>query len=178
MGCDGVSFYQETQTDAEICDFFGNQIVRDEVFPNPIRPHYTPLDTRNIPERIKAIYLESVSAMNNCSWLLAGAGLRATVEALCIHSNTPGANLKQKIIALASQGILTVQQSRILDECRFIGNEALHEIETPFYGDIEVGLSIVEILLKTLFILPVMVEPVRKRRESRRAFSGNPPVLT
>jgi hypothetical protein len=95
---------------------------------------------------------------------LAGGGLRAIVEAVCLDQKVTGKNLQDRIDQLAASGLLAKTQADLLHEERYIGNTALHEIEAPGRSDIEDGLQIVESLLNTIYIAPIKAERLKKKR--------------
>lgn len=126
----------------------------------------------SIPGPVMKMYQETVTARNSNILTLAGGGLRAVVEAICIDKNIVDGNLHQKIETLASQNLLTNAQAQLLHEERYLGNNALHEMSTPSVSDIEDGLEIVEGLMNTIYILPVKAERMKNRREIK----SKPPV--
>ena len=110
---------------------------------------------------IGAIYAETVAAFNADCLILAGGGLRATVEAICKEKSIVGKNLQERIDGLVTQQLLAKPQADLLHEERYIGNAALHEIERPNASDIAIGIEIVEGLLNTIYILPRRAEELR-----------------
>lgn len=121
-----------------------------------------------VPEAVWKMYKETINALNADIRTLAGGGLRATVEAICIDSGITNGNLQDKINELSNRNLLTVTQTELLHEERYLGNAALHELETPAYRDIEDGLGIVEGLINTIYILPKKAERLKKRREAKK----------
>ena len=59
----------------------------------------------------------------------------------------------------------SASQAALLHEERYLGNAALHELETPSKQAIEDGLGIVEGLMNTIYILPHKAERLRSRRQ-------------
>lgn len=112
------------------------------------------------------IYSETVAAFNADSLILAGGGLRATVEAICKERGISGETLQAKIDALVSEQLLAKPQADLLHEARYIGNAALHEIERPPESDVAIGLEIVEGLLKTIYVLPSRAAGLRRMRHN------------
>jgi hypothetical protein len=119
-----------------------------------------------VPENVVKIYRETVSALNSGARTLAGGGLRATVEAICLTQGITAGNLQSKIDELGNQNFLTKAQADLLHEERYIGNAALHELATPSMSDIEDGLQIVEGLINTIYVLPAKAKRLRERREA------------
>lgn len=121
-----------------------------------------------IPVSVWKMYKETIDALNANIRTLAGGGLRATVEAICLDKNIRNGNLQNKIDELVKQKLLTPSQAELLHEERYLGNAALHELETPPAQDIEDGLRIVEGLITTIYILPSKAKRLKKRREAKK----------
>ncbi|WP_417380821.1 DUF4145 domain-containing protein [Gimesia sp.] len=117
-----------------------------------------------VPENVWKMYRETIDCFNVNARTMAGGGLRATVEAICLSQKINNGNLQKKIDELAKRNLLTKAQADLLHEERYIGNSALHEMTTPSSQDIEDGLEIVEGLINTIYILPTKAEALRKRR--------------
>ena len=100
-GCDVIRF-------RSICDYpigfddDGEEYYEEEIFPEPSLNKRIPLkslqNNRNFPQKIRAVYLETVAAINHKNRILAAGGLRAMVEATCIDRNIKGRNLEKKSI--------------------------------------------------------------------------------
>ncbi|QDU09659.1 DUF4145 domain-containing protein [Gimesia aquarii] len=120
-----------------------------------------------VPENVWKMYRETIHCFNANARTMAGGGLRATVEAICLSQKINNGNLQKKIDELAKRNLLTTAQAELLHEERYIGNSALHEMTTPSSQDIEDGLEIVEGLINTIYILPSKAEALRKRRTTR-----------
>ena len=120
-----------------------------------------------VPEPVWKMYNETIEALNANILTLAGGGLRAVVEAICLDKKIVAKNLQKKIEELSNQNLLTSTQADLLHEERYIGNSALHEMATPTSHDIEDGLGIVEGLINTIYILPSKAKRLKKRREAK-----------
>jgi hypothetical protein len=119
-----------------------------------------------VPDNVLKMYRETINALNSSALTLAGAGLRAIVEALCLTRGITNGNLANKINELVKKELLTKTQADLLHEERYLGNAALHELATPPHADIEDGLQIVEGLINTIYVLPEKANRLRKRREA------------
>jgi hypothetical protein len=115
------------------------------------------------------MYRETLRALDAGAFTLCGAGLRGTVEALCLEQQVAGRDLKTKIDALVEAGHLAPNQAGHLHEERYLGNAAVHEMETPARSDLDDGLQIIEGLLKTIYVLPTHAASMKRRREARVA---------
>lgn len=155
LGCETISFLE----------IYGNtemytQVSEDELeyhFNNTIFPHYlekgSELDNIHfIPERIRNIYEETIAVLKVGSLILAAGGLRAIIEAICNDLKIKKGNLAERIDLLYKQGKLTLNESKRLHSIRFLGNDALHEIEKPLKEHIFILFDIVNHLLANLYI--------------------------
>ena len=122
---------------------------------------------RLIPESVWKMYGETIVALNSDIRTLAGGGLRAVVEAICLDKKIMNGNLQEKIDELTKKNLLTTTQAELLHEERYLGNSALHELSTPSAQDIEDGLGIVEGLINAIYILPSKAKRLKARRNGR-----------
>ena len=129
-----------------------------------------------IPTAVWKMYRETVDALNANIRTLAGGGLRAVVEAICLDKKITAGNLQNKIEELSKQGFLAKPQTELLHEERYLGNAALHELATPAAEDIQDGLGIVEGLINTIYVLPAKAQRLKKRREAKAVKPASAPV--
>jgi hypothetical protein len=155
LGCNTISFlkiYGDTEMVAQ-----NEQGEYDYFYNNNIYPYYLEIGnelnhSHYIPISIRAIYEETISAFKAGSFILTAGGLRAIIEAICNHLNIKQENLADRIDLLHKQGYLTLSESKRLHSIRFLGNDALHEIEKPPKESLYILLEIVNHLLSNLFI--------------------------
>ncbi len=168
-GCETIRFVMTSWDTSSPYDPYDSETVR--VFPdNASADRRTPaLSQFDLPDKVGQMYAETLQAYDAGAHTLCGAGLRAIVEALCLDQGVAGGNLLKKIEALVAGGHLAKKQADHLHEERYLGNSAVHEMEKPSKSDLEDGLQIIEGLLKTIYILPVHAEGMKKRREARAA---------
>jgi len=165
MGCNTVRFREsyyctedmDSQAELMECDI--------RTYGTTSENRYLTTIEEKIPPNIEKIYRETIQCFHAGANTLAGGGLRATVEAICLEQGVSGRNLKAKIDGLVPKDFLTKQQADLLHEERYIGNKALHEIKTPDDQDILDGLAIVEGLMKTVYVLPVHAARLKGKRE-------------
>ncbi len=155
LGCETVSFL-EVYGDTEMIGYDENG-QPDYFYENTIYPFY--LDKGHeldyiyyIPESIRNIYKETIAAFKADSYILTAGGLRAIIEAICNHLKIKKGNLADRIDLLHNKGHLTLSESKRLHSIRFLGNDALHEIEKPKKDHLYILLDIVNHLLANLFI--------------------------
>jgi hypothetical protein len=168
-GCNDIRFRIESSNSDDIDYRTGEAEIVENVYPEAIESSRLPIDTSRLPDSIARIYKETVIAFNAGALILAGGGLRATVEALCQDKNVPDGNLQSKIDNLAGQGFLAAPQADLLHEERYLGNAALHEIVAPSKLDVQDGFDIIDTLLTTIYILPDKAERLRLKRTRQPA---------
>ncbi len=105
-----------------------------------------------LPRKIRAIYSETIACFKSNSYILTAGGLRAIIEALCNHLKIKKDNLSNRIDLLHKKGHLTLSESKRLHSIRFLGNDALHEIEKPKKEHLYLLLELINHLLSNLFI--------------------------
>ncbi|TDD97533.1 DUF4145 domain-containing protein [Flavobacterium cellulosilyticum] len=155
LGCENISFL-EVSGDTEMVDY-DEEGNREYYFEKNIFPFY--LEKSNelehlfyLPDKIKGIYTETILAFKSNSYILTAGGLRAIIEALCNHLKIKKGNLEERIDLLHNKGHLTLSESKRLHSIRFLGNDALHEIEKPKKEHLFILLDIINHLLTNLFI--------------------------
>lgn len=155
VGCDGLSFRLK-HIDNELIneDEIDNKpTVSIKRFPPFIPLHRQPEQLWHVPQTVKGIYLETVSTLASGNLVLAGMGLRATLESVCNHLQIGGKSLDKRIDLLAKSGNISISDGKRLHAIRFMGNDAAHEILTAKREDLRVALSIIEHLINSVFIL-------------------------
>jgi hypothetical protein len=181
LGCDTVKYRRFSigqecdSTTGEHLQYGEHVFPSDELEPGKRQVSTFGDEEDSIPATVRKMYKETIICLNAKARTLAGGGLRATVEAICLDQGLQKGTLISKIDELVSRGLLTKSQADYLHEERYIGNAALHELETPSNEDIELGLTIVEGLLNTIYVLPAKAEQLKKRRESK-ASKKEPPA--
>jgi hypothetical protein len=173
MGCDTPK-YVISELDLQDYDEYDGGPYEDNFIVHPDAPGAAARraaainnDDRLVPDPVWKMYRETIEALNANIRTLAGRGLRAVVEAICLDKQIADGNLQKKIEELAKDGFLTSTQAELLHEERYLGNAALHELDTPSAEDIEDGLGIVEGLINTIYILPSKAANLKTRREAK-----------
>jgi len=115
-------------------------------------------DVIHLPSDLRRVYGETVQALTSECQVLAGIGLRALVETVCKEKNAAGKDLYAKINDLAAQHVLTPSGAEILHKVRTLGNDAAHEVKPHTPRQLSLAMSVVEHMLKDVYILPKLVE--------------------
>lgn len=124
-----------------------------ETYPKFIKGHSELDGMRYVPEIVSMVYEESLTAIREGAAVLAGLGLRGTVEAICNDRDIKGKNLEVRIARLATQGLISQKDAERLHAIRFLGNDAAHDIKQPSKRQIEIALRIIDHLIATVYIL-------------------------
>jgi hypothetical protein len=168
MGCDTVRFRSYSLCSEDRDPETGEWALSNfRVYPDAPKEERRPVDFQLFPPDVAKMYLETIKCFNAGSATLAGGGLRAIVEAICKDKGIKVRSLEGKIDELVVQGFLAKNQADLLHEERYIGNDALHEMKTPTARDLEDGLTIIEGLLSTIYVLPVHAGRLKKKRASQ-----------
>lgn len=106
-----------------------------------------------VPDIVASIYVETLSAIQEKAFILAGLGLRGTIEAVCNEQGISGSNLEKRIKSLTSNGLISKKDGERLHAIRFLGNDAAHEIKKPKKSQILVAVKIVKHLVASVYTL-------------------------
>ncbi|HYP29612.1 MAG TPA: DUF4145 domain-containing protein [Blastocatellia bacterium] len=152
-GCDSISLRVTSdypwQDDPEI-----------HFFPERTGDHHKKKHYSKLPKKLTMLYGETIEAYNRGSLLLCTAGIRALLEGLCADKGiTKGPdrdgkivkNLEGKINGLTS--IVPASIVKNLHGLRFLGNQAVHELEAPSKYDLELALTVIEDILNVVYDL-------------------------
>lgn len=128
------------------------------VYPKAIEWHREVSGIYELPIVVRLIYSETLLALTEDAKVLAGLGLRGTVEAVCNDLKITGRNLEVRINKLAVAGYISKKDAERLHGIRFMGNDAAHDIKPPKDKSLKVALQIVEHLVSSVYILENMAE--------------------
>jgi len=106
----------------------------------------------SLPDTVGRIFKETCLAMATNSLTLAGIGVRATIEAVCLDKGISGRDLSKKINNLSTAGLISKKDCSRLHSIRFIGNDAAHEITKPSKSSLDAVMQIIEHLLHSVYI--------------------------
>ena len=98
-------------------------------YPSVLKGHREVEDIDDVPSTVNKIYRQSVHAIRDQANILAGIGLRATIEAICNDRNITARTLDKKIDGLAKGGLISQKDAERLHAIRFLGNDAAHDIQ-------------------------------------------------
>lgn len=134
LGCDTKSFrevFEDLESAYQISEDEWEVPTKIDVYPKFIKGHRTLDDGFSLPDVVGRIYREVLLALQEDALILAGLGLRGTVEAVCNDLGISGRNLEVRISKLATLGNISRKDAERLHGIRFMGNDAAHEIKKP-----------------------------------------------
>ena len=122
----------------------------------------------SLPSHFKNLYREIIDSYNYNLVFASSAGVRAFVEALCNHMGcTPSLTLQERIKELSKSRKLSIKTAESLQTHRFIGNRALHQLETPSKEELSILIDILEHVLSELFEIPEKHKGLADRTTNR-----------
>lgn len=154
-GCDNISFlhnYGDSEMISQDEYGEGGYYTEDTIFPYYLEKGEMLGNRHLIPLKISTIYEETINTLKSNSLILTAGGLRAIIESVCNDRGIEKGNLDRRIDLLADAGHISNGEAQRLHSIRFLGNDALHEIEVPNKGQIYILLDIVNSLISHLYI--------------------------
>ena len=163
LGCNSMSFLRiYGDEDMKVTDEHTGEpdyYDEEEIFPKYIAGGIEIITmTYYLPEKVRNIYQETVEALKNDLYILAAGGLRTIIEAICNELRIKKRDISKKIDELLNKKHLTKAQINRLHSVRFLGNDALHEVDTPKKKDVYGLFEIINHLLEELFILDKKIQ--------------------
>jgi hypothetical protein len=146
-GCDTIS-YRSFNYYSEYQDIDNNG-TWEERYPASVRRIKKEL--KHLPPTLTKIYEEVIITYNNDSFILCAAGIRAVLEGICKDKGITDGALEKKIINMREKGFISQQHEDILHKLRFLGNDALHDLQTPTKKEIDAALDIIEHIIESLY---------------------------
>lgn len=156
LGCNTKSFrdvIHEVQHAFQVAEDEWEVPISIAVYPKFIRNHRTLDGAYHLPLIVGQIYKEVILAFKEEAFILAGLGLRGTIEAVCNDLNITGRNLEIKISKLATAGYISRKDAERLHGIRFMGNDAAHKIKRPNTIQLSAALKIVEHMLSSVYLI-------------------------
>jgi len=156
LGCENIAFRKEShdyESHYQISHDEWEHDISIDIYPHFIEGHNKLNNIWTIPNIVKSVYDESILAIQEGAFTLAGLGLRATIEAICNEQNIIGKDLQKRINAMVREGLISKKDANRLHSIRFMGNDAAHEIKKAKKASVLIALKIVEHLITTVYIL-------------------------
>ena len=185
MGCDNVTFREEGWFSEDINPYTGEALLRIVLYPKASGDDIQSKWMMEVPDKIRRIYEETIKSYNNQNFILCATGLRAIIEGVCAEERIQDGpiknvnkngdveirrknNLQGKIGGLYEKNLITESHAEILHEHRFLGNEAVHELDMPSAEELKLGIEILEHTLENIYELKYKGGELQWKRELRK----------
>ncbi|MEA3351704.1 MAG: DUF4145 domain-containing protein [Chloroflexota bacterium] len=165
-GCGEVTFRETWVTSEDYDPRTGDEMPDIKLYPCRGKGLMSDILPFAIPSILKSIYQETVGCYNSGNYILCAAGIRALVEGISVHLGVNGGivtfsnekqkkqyNLQGKIEGLVENDYLTREHADSLHELRFLGNEAIHKLQSPSEDELRLVFSILYLTLENIFAL-------------------------
>lgn len=159
-GCDTVS-YRSLSGNSEYYDQNG-PCIYERLYPDRSESRSPIEDWHNLPIKLRSIYDETITALNNKQAILTGIGIRAIIETVTKDKSASGGNLEKRIDSLVEKKLLTPEGANILHKLRVLGNYAAHEVKAHKPKELALAFDVIDHLLTAVYVLP---------EHSKRTFS-------
>jgi len=139
----------------------------DIYFPERLHEQFVIKQFAGIPTIIFEIYNETINAYNSNALILCAIGLRTIIEAVCNHVKIEGESLENKIDNLEKHHLITKELSTALQNCKFLGNDAVRNLVSPTKEELALSIELLEGVLHSLFTIPFKHDDLKKRISKR-----------
>lgn len=171
INCGTISYQTKNLSSEDVYpigeDEDGNLIMHEDATYKmyPIRDEETAFSKQFeeiLPSQIYQTYEEVVYALNNNMPLLSGLGLRTLLEQIVKYfgkSDDLGVILTQ----FEEDGFISTKQRALLDNIRYLGNDAAHRADSKSRKDLTLHLKVLENLIQQLFVYYKLEEESEKK---------------
>lgn len=171
INCDSITYKNEVVNSEEVFqigeEYDGTPIYEDnaQIQLYPIRDEETAFSKefeKILPKEIYLTYEEVIIALNNKMPLLTALGLRTLLEQIIKYfgnSDDLGVILNQ----FEQDGFISTKQRGLLDDIRYLGNDAAHRADSKSRKDLILHLKVLENLIHQLFVYYKLEDGVSKK---------------
>lgn len=135
---------------AVVVGVFENGILKN-TYPGLGRP----INTENVPPKIRAAFMESVACFSNSCFVASAIMIRKTLEEICADKGAVGKNLYAKIEDVFKKVSIPKELLDAMHQLRLLGNDAAH-IEAEAYEkigveELELSIDFTQEIVKALY---------------------------
>ena len=141
-----------------------------EFYPKRTISHHSGKYYVHLPDNLSHLYSEVVATYNQGSLILCSAGLRALLEGICINKGIyEGLDEKGKITKSLEgkiNGLASLVPPNIvknLHGLRFLGNQALHELDVPDKNGVRLAITVIEDIMNIIYDLDYRAQLLLKK---------------
>jgi hypothetical protein len=161
------------------------------LFPVRSKDKLAAKDFFNAPPNLRRIYRETIDSFNAECYTICAGGLRAIVEGICAANGVTNGPVEKeikgkieirqskqldgKISGLREKDILTKKKAELLHSHRYLGNDALHQLQMPSVDELRLGIEILEHVLIELYEIQDKAKEMEWRRRQRQ--TGQAPTF-
>jgi len=141
--------------------------------------------TLHIPINLGTIHNEVLDCYVSQNYILCASGIRALIEGLCKdkkvltglvkvkdksgkYTQKRKKDLRGKINGLYEKGILTKTNTEFLHTLRFLGNEAIHELNKPSSRELLLAIEIVNSIITSVYEIPEKSKELKIVRKAKK----------
>jgi len=146
-----------------------------EFYPERTISHHIRRYYVHLPENLSRLYSEVVKTYNQRNLILCAAGTRALLEGICVNKGIyegPDAKGKTtKSLEGKINGLTSLVPSNIvknLHGLRFLGNQALHELDVPDKNSIRLAITVIEDIMNIIYDLDYRAQLLFKKTEKNK----------
>jgi hypothetical protein len=177
MGCGSVSVRMIIENENDEHPYV-------EFYPERTISHHFGKYYVHLPKNLAHLYSEISATYNRGNLILCSAGLRALLEGICVdkgiyegpdEKGKSTKSLEGKINGLAS--IVPPGIVKNLHRLRFLGNQALHELDVPDKNDVKLAISVIEDIMNIIYDLDYRAQLLLKKtanKSNKKAAKNNP----
>ena len=171
INCGDISFRKEIMNPDDISmsgeDIYGNPKYdlpsQINIYPlRAVETAFSKVFEEILPTEIYSTYEEVIVALNNKMPLLTALGLRTLLEQIIKYfgkSDDLGVILNQ----FEKDGFISTKQRGLLDNVRYLGNDAAHRADSQSRKDLILHLKVLENLIHQLFVYYKMEDDTAKK---------------
>lgn len=184
-GCETLSFRHRSWFSEDFNPEFGEDGYTENLYPKRGGGTRSTKSYMNVPFGLRRIYREVIDTFNNDSATLCAAGLRAIVEGICADQGivdgpvekpkkgggkqiVRATDLAGKISGLNEKGLLTTSSAQTLHEHRYMGNDAVHQLDRPSVEELRLAIEIVEHIFEQLYEIPEKAMELKAKMAKRK----------
>lgn len=133
----------------------------------------------HLPDNLSHLYLEVVNTYNQGNLILCAAGIRALLEGICVNKGIyEGLNEKGKITKSLEgkiNGLTSLVPPNIvknLHGLRFLGNQALHELDMPDQNSVSLAITVIEDIMNVIYELDYRAQLLLNKTAKNKKENG------
>lgn len=181
-GCHYISFMEENifSEDDELYDpAYGKKFRKCCLYPIPEEGVFNESCRSRLeyvlPNGIKQIYEETLEAVKNKLFIVAGIGLRTILDTVCREQKIGDvrSNLARRLEVMREQQLISDAEYSVLIEIKNIGNKSVHEGRSLQPHEVSEALIAVEHILDKLYLLPMINSELRNNKNSENFLEEN-----